>query len=87
MRNVVLRLSTGFLRVRVPVEIHLHPIDKFLGLGQALPPGLSCPSIGCIYDIGFLQYPQAYPDSYKRLKVQTDDLVRRVNHIITVSNS
>lgn len=87
MTNVVLRPSTGFLRARMPIEIGFHPIDVFLGLGQALPPGLSCPSIGCIYDLGFIEYPEAYPDSYKRLKAQTDDLVKRANNIITISQS
>ena len=87
MKNVVLTPSTGYLRLRLPLELRLHPVDLFLGLGQALPPLVSVPAIGFVYDLGFLFNPYAYGNAVTKLRTQTDHLVRSSTHIVAISNS
>lgn len=87
MQNIVLSPSVGFLKVRLPIELRFRPVDCFLAMGQALPPILPKKTIGFVYDIAFLQTPDAYLDSYQRLKDQTEDLVKRANHLITISHT
>ncbi|MBI4065414.1 glycosyltransferase family 4 protein [Candidatus Gottesmanbacteria bacterium] len=87
MKNIVLAPSIGFRKIRLPIELRLHPVDCFLALGQALPPILPKKTIGFVYDIAFLQTPQAYPDSYQKLKDQTHNLIKRSSHIITISHA
>lgn len=43
--------------------------------------------IGFIYDLAFLWYPDAFPDSHVRLTNQTADLALRADHIITISEA
>lgn len=86
MTNAVLQPAKGWLSLRLPIELKLRPVDVFLGLAQALP-SLPSFSIGFIYDLGFLYYPEAYGDSAKKLANQTAQLVKRANHIITISES
>ncbi len=87
MKNIVLFPSTGFLKIRLSIELFLHPVDCFLALGQALPMVLPKKTIGFVYDVAFLQSPRAYPGSYERLKDQTNDLVKRASHIVTISHT
>ena len=86
IQNIVLG-ARGFLRARLPLELRRNPVDLFLGLGQALPPFLSAPSIGYVHDIGFRFHPDAYGNSYKKLEKNTADLVRRATHIVAVSET
>ncbi|KKR79053.1 MAG: Glycosyltransferase, group 1 family protein, partial [Microgenomates group bacterium GW2011_GWB1_40_9] len=53
MINISLTPSTGYMKLRLPIELALHPVDMFLGLSQALPLGVRN-AIGFIYDLGFL---------------------------------
>ncbi len=86
MENKVLRPQKGWFTLRLPLELRLHPVDVFLGVSQAIPTGVSR-AIGFIYDLGFLYHPEAYPGSYEKLKKQTEQLVRRSQRIVTISNS
>lgn len=86
MENRVLTPSAGWFSLRVPLELRLHPVDVFLGLGQALPPGKQ-KNIGFIYDVGFLYHPQAYPDAYARLARQTEQLAGRADQVVAISRS
>lgn len=86
MTNIVLRPSTGWLTIRLPLELSVHPVDVFLGLSQALPK-TKARSIGFIYDLGFFYNPAAYGKSATKLKRQTNQLVKQSNEIITISRS
>ncbi len=85
MINVVLP-QRGWFRFWLPLELRKNSVDVFLGLSQALPSFVKN-SIGFVYDVGFLRFPEAYPGSYKRLKKQTEDLVKRSDNIITISQT
>ena len=87
MHNIVLSPARGYLRLRLPLELRTHPVDIFLGLGQALPPFFHTTSIGFVYDLGFLFHKEAYGNSYKKLLGQTNYLVKHASHIITISNA
>jgi len=86
IKNVVITPSVGWSRVRLPLELKLHPVDVFLGCAQSLPSSKSY-NIGFIYDLAFLYAPDAYGSSYHQLKNQTDALVARTSQIITISES
>lgn len=87
MQNVLLAPSKGYLRLRLPLELRLHPVDLFLGLGQAIPPLVSVPSIGFVYDLGFLFNPEAYGSSETKLRTQTENLAKRATHILAISHA
>ncbi len=84
--NEVRLPQAGWSTLWLPSHLRLFPVDVFLGLAQALPASLSR-SIGFIYDVGFLTNPQAYGNSADKLAKQTQQLVNRANHIITISES
>lgn len=85
-RAQVVRLPTlGWQRVWLPFELKKHPVDAFLGFAQALPSVSTLCDIGFIYDLGFMYRPDVYGASANPLKKQTDELVRRADHIITIS--
>jgi alpha-1,3-rhamnosyl/mannosyltransferase len=85
MTNVVLP-QIGWFRLWLPLELRRNPVDVFLGLSQSLP-SFAKYSIGFVYDVGFLHFPQAYPGSYDSLKKQTAALVKRSDHIMTISHA
>ncbi len=85
-KEVVLPMR-GWQRVWLPIELHKRPVDVFLGMSQALPFSKTSYNIGFIYDLGFLYHPEAYGKSATTLKKQTDTLVRRSDHIITISSA
>jgi glycosyltransferase involved in cell wall biosynthesis len=84
MDNKVLWPAKGWFRVRLPLELKLHPVNLFLGVSQAIPQ-TRIPAIGFIYDLGFLHNPESYKGSYAKLKKQTEQLVKRSRKIITIS--
>ncbi len=87
-QNIVLHPKRGWFSLRLPLAIYQDGVDVFLGLSQAVPLLVKrCFSIGFIYDLAFLHYPQAYPDSLQRLQRQTDQVMRRSNHIVTISQA
>lgn len=83
-RNIVVRPRLGWSTIQLPLELRRHPVDVYLGLSQTLPRA-DAKKIGWIYDLGFLHYPDAYPDSLTRLEKQTNRLIERADHIITIS--
>jgi glycosyltransferase involved in cell wall biosynthesis len=89
MQNVILAPSLGYMKIRLPLELALHPVDIFLGLSQAIPHNIHSQTkyIGMIHDLGFLHNPSIFGSIDQRLKKQTDDLVKRSDVIITVSES
>lgn len=84
MENVVVRPTIGWSMIQLPIELRRHPVDLFLGLSQMLP-FTSARTIGFVYDLGFLRHPGAYPGSLKRLEMHTTQLVKRADHIMTIS--
>lgn len=85
--EVVQLPKLGWQRVWLPLQLNIHPVDAFLGFSQSLPSVHTLCDIGFIYDLGFLHEPEAYRRSAGTLKNQTSDLVRRANHIITISEA
>lgn len=83
-RNVVVRPKIGWASIQLPIELRLHPVDIFLGLSQMMP-FTSAKKIGFIYDMGFVHHPDDYPDSLKKLKRQTEDVLQRSDAVITIS--
>ena len=84
--NEVRLPRAGWSTLWLPAHLRLFPVDVFLGLAQTLPASPSR-SIGFIYDVGFLFHPEAYGKSAARLEKQTAQLVKRADHIITISES
>lgn len=86
MVNIPFTPSTGYMRVRLPLHLALHPVDMFLGLSQAMPVGVKH-GIGFVYDLGFLQAPGEYGSAAGRLRKQTEETVSRSAHIVTISQA
>lgn len=84
--NKVIAPASGWASFWLPLELKRHPVDTFLGTAQFLPPSTSH-NIGFIYDLAFLHARDAYGYSYHQLKNQTDNLVKRANHIVTISQA
>lgn len=85
--EIVVLKRHGWQRVWLPIELKKHPVDAFLGFAQALFSHSTLYDVGFIYDLGFLYKPEAYGASARKLKKQTDRLVRRADHIITISHA
>lgn len=86
----------GWSKVWLPMELSLRPVDVYLGMAQVIPKRLDPRasrgddkqrSIGFIYDLGFLYQPEAYGKAASTLQKQTEDLIRRADHIITISHA
>lgn len=78
----------GFQKLWQPLELLCNPVNTYLGISQSLPPTLyDVKKIGFIYDIGFLDHPEYYRESYYALSSQTAAVVKRASHIITISKS
>ena len=87
-RNVeFIRLpQPGFQKIWQPLELMCNPVDTYLGISLSLPITLyDVRKIGFIYDVGFLDHPEFYRESYFALSMQTADVVKRADHIITIS--
>lgn len=86
MVNRVLSPSFGWMQVRLPIELYMHPVDVFIGLSQALPK-TNAKTIGVVYDLGFVKHPDFYPDSALKLVRQTEYLTSHSDAIVTISES
>lgn len=75
----------GFFSIGLPFYLNRDKPDVFLALSQAMPKA-SIPTIGFVYDVGFLERPQDYTDA-ERLTTLTNDLVQRAVHIVTISKA
>lgn len=88
MHNVVVTPARGWMKIWLPMRLRQDSIDVFIALGQSIPAmKRSVKKIGYIYDIAFEKYPQYYPDSYKQLHAITSNLVKKSDHIITISEA
>ncbi len=78
----------GFNKIWQPIELLRHRIDAYLGISQSFPVTLyDVKKIGFIYDVGFLDHPEYYRESYYALTSQTSGVVKRSDHIITISHA
>ncbi|RJR15676.1 glycosyltransferase family 1 protein [Candidatus Microgenomates bacterium] len=82
--NKIMWPSVGYT-FRLRMALRYDDPDVFIALSQASPI-TSVPTLGFVYDVGFLDHPSLYKDP-DRLTKNTEDLVRRSRHIITISNS
>lgn len=81
-------LRPGFQKIWQPVELMKDPVDVYLGISQSLPFTLyDIKKIGFIYDVGFLDHPEFYRDSFYALSLQTASLIKHAHHIITISQA
>ncbi len=81
-------IRPGFQKLWQPIELLRNPVDVYLGISQSLPTTLyDVSKIGFIYDVGFLDNPEFYRESHYALSMQTAGVVRRSDHIITISQS
>lgn len=86
MVNIPLTPAPGYMQVRLPLQLAVHRSDIFLGLSQAIPIGARN-AIGFVYDLGFLQAPLEYGHAARHLKRQTEEVIARSRHIITISEA
>jgi len=86
MVNIALTPSVGYMKLRLPFHIKLHPPDVFLGLSQAVPVGTKH-AIGFVYDLGFLHAPSEYGNTAGKLTHQTEEVVARSTHLVTISEA
>lgn len=78
----------GFQKIWQPLELITNPVDMYLGISQSLPFTLyDVKKIGFIYDVGFLDHPEFYRESYFTLSGQTRAVAHKSHHIITISQS
>lgn len=87
VQNRVVRPARGWMGVSLPAYLTLHHVDVFLGMSQALPSFGTSYNLGFIYDLKFLHESDAYEGSLSSLTKQTENLVRRSGHIITISEA
>jgi alpha-1,3-rhamnosyl/mannosyltransferase len=83
--DVIIRPPTGYMSVRLPIELLLHPVECFIAASQAVPSWTGSPVLGCIYDLSFYREPDAYPGSYASLVSHTEQVVKKSKHIVTIS--
>ncbi len=86
MESRVIGPRLGWFSLRLPFELRAHPPDLFLGLAQAVPAWRGR-SIGFIYDLGFLRFPQYYPGTAAKLSRQTTSLIQRSDTLVTTSEA
>ncbi len=80
--------SPGYRKIWQPMDMAVNRIDAYLGISQAFPLTLyDVKKIGFIYDVGFIEHPEQYRESYYTLTDQTADVVARSDHIITISQA
>lgn len=83
--NIVLAPSWGYMCVRLPLELLIHPVDLFIGLSQAIPPFVPVKTIGCVYDLAFHAMGRRYGNSHAKLVRQTEHLMKHADKIVTIS--
>lgn len=89
MKNIIVRPAKGWLKIWLPIRMTRDRVNVFLALGQAVPPRMlpTIKSIGVIYDLAYERFPKYFPDSYDQLHANTNELVKKSNHILTISES
>jgi glycosyltransferase involved in cell wall biosynthesis len=89
MKNIIVRPMKGWLRVWLPIRMISDRVNVFLALGQAVPPRMSptIQTIGVIYDLAFEKYKEEYGDAYSRLHINTQYVIKKSKHILTISET
>lgn len=78
----------GFRTLWQSYEMLTHWVDAYLGVAQTIPQILyDVNKIGFIYDLAFLTHPALYPRSQVSLMRHTAQLVKRSDHIVTISRA
>lgn len=80
--NIVLP-KIGFKTIWLPLAIKFFKPNIFLATSQAVPKNAPY-TLGFIYDVAFLKFPQMYAHS-DALKKNTSELALNARHIITIS--
>ncbi len=89
-RNVRMKVVTPkkfWMAASLSKEMLLHPVDVFLGFGQALPYVLPKRSIVFCYDCAFERFPQAYHGTAAKLSRQTRHAVTSADRVLSISNA
>jgi glycosyltransferase involved in cell wall biosynthesis len=84
MENCVLSPSQGYAKIRLPIELHAHPVDIFIGLSQYIPK-VPIPTIGFLYDMAFMHMKETKDN--KILQNKTSYVGLNATKIITISES
>jgi len=71
----------------LPLLVYFNKLDVFLGLNQALPVFLPCPSVVVVYDLAFEYFPESFSDHGRRLRRITLHAVQKSGKIIVLSQS
>lgn len=74
-----------WMTVSLSKELLLHPVDVFLGFGQALPFIHPKRSLVFCYDCAFERFPQYYPGTADRLSRQTRHAMRNADRVLSIS--
>lgn len=88
--NVRMKMVTPkkfWMTASLSKEMLLHPVDVFLGLGQALPYVLPKRSIVFCYDCAFEHFTQAYHGTAAKLSRQTRHAVTSADTVLSISNA
>jgi glycosyltransferase involved in cell wall biosynthesis len=83
VKNTVFWPARGYLRLQLPLVLAKDHPDVFLALSQAIP-HLAPPTIGFIYDVGFMRYPTLYPYAQSQV-AKTQKLAQMADIVVTTS--
>ncbi len=75
----------AWLKIRLSIEELKQKKDVFLALNQAVPLYVSGKIISFCHGVSYYFYPQYYPHSFKKLKSQLDEIVKKSSYIIVSS--
>ncbi len=87
MKNVIVKPTSGWMKIWLPLRLAKDKPDVFLALSQVAPMLFSFSSpkvVGLIHDVAFKKYPALYPTSSKH-DSETNYLIKRADKLVTVS--
>lgn len=85
-QNKLVRPKKMWMQLRLSLELLVNPVDVFLGLNQALPFFIKCPSAVFCLDLSFEKFPALFSNA-KKLSWQTRNAIKKADRIIAISNS
>lgn len=89
--NIYIHISPfvkGWHTLRLPLELHLNPVDIFLEPGYSVPPFTSIPTVVVVHDLAYRFFPQAY--SKKQLNHFDNvfnNIANKSKGVVFISNS
>lgn len=83
----VVKPKKFWMTVSLSKELLLHPVDVFLGFGQALPYVLPKRSLVFCYDCAFERFPQSYHGTAEKLSRQTRHAVTNADRVLSISKA